>query len=124
MQPVRQDPLRDQKDDEDKHLFTLSSRYAPCAIMPSILPEGGGLFICEKDLGIQSIFSAVCADDGDSGSSSGAQKCKSGKYKLDHMGKTTFYADHVPGKLERLGIYADDKDGEREVQLQIFWEAL
>ena len=81
------------------------------------------MFTCGKDLGIQSIFGCVC-DDSDSDDSISSSKCKSGKHKLEHMGKTTFYADSVPEKFEKVGIYADDKDGEREVMVEILWEGL
>ena len=92
-----------------------------------MFPSGGGLFTCGKNLGIQSIFSSVCDDDDDEADSTGSsssKKCKSGKQKLAHMDKTTFYAYSTPEKFEKVGIYADDKDGEREIQVEIVWETL
>ena len=92
-------PVDADKDNDEGHLFTLSSLYAPCAIIPSAFPSGGGLFLCEKNLGIQSIFESVCDSDDDENGSS--KKCKGGKFKLAHMSKSTFYADSVPGKFEK-----------------------
>ena len=127
MQPVhpfKNTDAADDDDDDDDYLFTLSSLYAPCAVIPPAFAPEGGLFTCGKNLGIQSIFSSVCDDDSSSSSSSSSKDCKSGKYKLAHLGKTTFYAENVPEKFEKVGIYSDDKDGEREVQVEIVWEAL
>ncbi|RMD42391.1 hypothetical protein DV735_g2714, partial [Chaetothyriales sp. CBS 134920] len=103
-------------DDDDNNnitntAFTLASRYAPCAIVPPAFQRGGGLFLCERHLGIQSLFSS-------------SHICKSGLFKLQYLSQTTFYADKIPDKWEKVGIYADDKGGERTVQVEIVWQSL
>ncbi|RMZ84484.1 hypothetical protein DV738_g727, partial [Chaetothyriales sp. CBS 135597] len=88
--------------------FTLASRYAPCAFIPPVYQRGGGLFLCERKLGIQSLFTS----------------CKSGLYKLQYLDQTTFFADKIPDKWDKVGIYSDDKGGERTVQVEIVWQSL
>ncbi|RMZ89966.1 hypothetical protein DV736_g2797, partial [Chaetothyriales sp. CBS 134916] len=113
----------DNSSSSSSDFFTLSSLYAPCSVIPPVFPRGGGLFMCERNLGIRSLFSSVCADDGPL-SSSTSDECDSALHKLRHLDQTTFYADKVPGKWEKVGIYADDKRGERTVQVEILWLAL
>ncbi|KAJ4601022.1 Ribonuclease T2 precursor (RNase T2) [Exophiala dermatitidis] len=81
-------------------LFSLSSSFSPCAINPAT-----SKFECTKSTAIQSIFSS----DPES------------PYTLSYRNSTTFYAAHSPHRFEKVGIYADSADGEREVELGIQW---
>ncbi|KAL2441734.1 Ribonuclease T2 [Exophiala dermatitidis] len=81
-------------------LFSLSSSFSPCAINPAT-----GKFECTKSTAIQSIFSS----DPES------------PYTLSYRNSTTFYGAHSPHRFEKVGIYADSADGEREVELEIQW---
>jgi ribonuclease T2 len=95
------------------HLFTLSSLYFPCAVVQDTA------FKCAKDLGVQTIFEGVnVTTSTEDGSDIVTREV------LAWRGRTTFYADSVPGRFEKVEIFADDDAGRREVQLEIEWAGL
>lgn len=83
-------------------LFSLSSSYSPCFINP-----GTGRFECTKATAVQSIFSSDPHNP----------------TALSYHNRSTFYANHIPQRFDKVDIYADDGDGARSVQLEIHWEA-
>jgi ribonuclease T2 len=134
------------EDDGDEHLFTLSSLYSPCAILIAstspnleelirqqqlITKEGveeEGRFTCAKGLGIQTIFSST---------SSNSEGSSDDRNILTYLSKSIFYASKVPGKFEKVDLYAtagsedsekDDGRGRtsevRRVEVQIEWQGL
>ncbi|KPI44290.1 Ribonuclease T2-like protein [Cyphellophora attinorum] len=92
------------------HLFTLSSLYFPCAVVQDTA------FKCAKDLGVQTIFEGInvttSTEDGRDATT---------REVLAWRGRTTFYADSIPGRFEKVEIFADDDAGRREVQLEVEW---
>jgi ribonuclease T2 len=91
---------RDVVDPGHAALFSLSSSFSPCAITPAT-----GKFECTKSGAIQGIFASDPSD----------------ATVLSYQNKTTFYADHVPRRFEKVDVYADDGDGTRNVELEIHW---
>ncbi|KIW37343.1 uncharacterized protein PV06_10390 [Exophiala oligosperma] len=83
-------------------LFSLSSSYSPCVVNPKT-----SRFECTKSTAVQSIFS------------SDPQNPRA----LSYQNKTTFYANHVPKRFDKVDVYANDGNGERSVQLEIHWVA-
>jgi len=88
-------------DTKKQQLFTLSSSYAPCSVDTET-----SAFHCAKDLGIQSIFSSAVDD----------------RNLLAYQNRTSFYADQVPGRFQKVSIYTKNDDEEHDVQLEIRWE--
>ncbi|KAK5533510.1 Ribonuclease T2 precursor (RNase T2) [Vermiconidia calcicola] len=84
-------------------LFSLSSSYSPC-----VFSGRTGKLECTKSTTVQSIFSSDHENP----------------HVLSYQNRTTFYADHVPRRFDKVDIYADDGDGERSVQLEIHWVAV
>jgi ribonuclease T2 len=113
---ARSDPPHFPHTEQEKDkLFTLSSLYAPCAVIPSAFPAHGGQFMCQNDLGIQTIFEAVNATGGDGGEM---------REVLAWTGKSKFYADKVPGRFEKVELFIDNKNGERGVKVEIEWQGI
>lgn len=113
---AKSDPPHFPRPQEDDKLFTLSSLYAPCAVIPSMFPAHGGQFMCEMDLGIQTIFEAV-----NTTTSGGDGKARE---VLAWTGKSRFYADKVPGRFDKVELFIDDDDGKRDVEVEIEWQAI
>lgn len=84
-------------------LFSLASRANPCAVDPTT-----GKFQCTRSSAVQGIFSSDAHDPS----------------VLAYQNRTTFYADRVPGRFDKVDIYANDGDGSRQVQLEIHWVAV
>ena len=104
------DPPHISSGSSEEHMFTLSSLYAPCAIV-----SGEEIFTCGKDLGVQSIFEGI------NRTVSTEDKEVLTREVLAWQEKTTFYADKVPGRFEKVEIFADDDAGRREVKVEIEW---
>ncbi|KIW11350.1 hypothetical protein PV08_10650 [Exophiala spinifera] len=81
-------------------LFSLSSSYSPC-----LIDRATARFECTKSTSVQSIFSSDPQNP----------------HVLSYQNKTTFYADHVPKRFDKVDVYADDADGARSVRLEIHW---
>ena len=98
--------------DDDDHLFTLSSLYSPCAVLPGsdLIPVAQrNVFMCGKYLGVQGIFS---------------MQEVAGFYVLAYHNDTTFFAERLPEKFDKVDLFSDDDGGAREVEVEITWEAL
>jgi ribonuclease T2 len=105
---AKSDPPHVADDSYTTHLFTLSSLYAPCAV---VAPDAR--FICGKDLGVQAIFEAVNSTrDGET------------REVLAWKENTVFYADEEPGRFQKVELFADDDAGKRKVQVEIAWEGI
>lgn len=84
-------------------LFSLSSSYSPCLISPAT-----GRFECNRSSAVQGIFAADPKHP----------------TVLSYQNRTVFYADRVPGRFEKVDIYADDGGGARQTELEIHWVAV
>ncbi|OQV02517.1 hypothetical protein CLAIMM_07704 [Cladophialophora immunda] len=83
-------------------LFSLSSSYSPCLVNPAT-----GKFECTNSAKVQGIFSY--ADNGD------------GINVLAYHNRSVFYAHSIPKRFEKVDLFADDGNGQREVQVEIHW---
>lgn len=101
-------------EDDNPHLFTLSSLYAPCAVLPSSSPSNGGQFMCGNKLGVQSIFESVNVTSEDSKT----------REVLAWKGQSKFYASKIPGRFEKVDLFVDDDGGKREVEVEIEWQGI
>lgn len=43
---------------------------------------------------------------------------------LQYQNSTIFYAEKVPGRFEKVGIFADDGEGTRGVRVEVYWEGV
>ncbi|KIX07186.1 uncharacterized protein Z518_01839 [Rhinocladiella mackenziei CBS 650.93] len=84
-------------------LFSLSSSYSPCLINPTTEK-----FECTKSSAVQGIFSSDAVHPS----------------ILAYQNRSTFYADHIPGRFEKVEVYANNGDGKREVELDIRWVSI
>lgn len=111
-------------DDDDYHLFTLASRFAPCSFVqeqPDLSatgddrtsPVGTMFFACDQDLPFQTILS-------NSRQHNDAAKMLT----LGSQHKYQFFAEKVPSKAEQVKLWTDDGWATRKVRVEIFWEAL
>jgi ribonuclease T2 len=98
----------DDNNNSSQHLFTLSSLYAPCAV---VSPDAR--FTCANDLGVQAIFEAVNSTRGGDT-----------REVLAWKGNTVFYASDEPGRFQKVELFADDDAGKRKVQVEISWEGI
>ena len=128
--PFDTDDVDNANDDEESdHLFTLSSLYSPCAVMPLSTAKDAGLFTCAKDLGIQSIFSYKNISAPGSASNP-SPASKRWRIVLAHLDRTTFYASKIPEKFEKAQLYVTDGNGEgdedqkRQVEVEIEWQGV
>ena len=105
---IQDDVAPDPSEPDQSHYFTLASRgKVPCSINEI------GAFECSRSLPFQTIFSAHELDSKDEPDAI-----------LSFRNRTTFYAANVPGKFEKVEIFADDGGDEdpRPVRLEISWE--
>ncbi|EXJ73649.1 uncharacterized protein A1O5_03411 [Cladophialophora psammophila CBS 110553] len=83
-------------------LFSLSSSYAPCLVNPKT-----ARFECVNSATAQGIFSYAENDDGIN--------------VLAYHNRSVFYANRIPKRLEKVDLFADDGNGERDVQVEFHW---
>lgn len=93
----------DPEDDTDYHLFTLSSRYAPCSFVPTSR-RSNSYFTCNPDLSFQSILSNNATADQQH--TDDARRLSIGPTR-----QSVFYASSVPRKYlkETLWTGLDDE---------------
>ncbi|KIY03134.1 uncharacterized protein Z520_01601 [Fonsecaea multimorphosa CBS 102226] len=83
-------------------LFSLSSSYSPCLVNPA-----SQKFECTNSAKVQGIFSYTPNE--------------SGVNVLAYHNRTIFYAHSVPKRFEKVDLFADDGNGDRQVQVEIHW---
>lgn len=81
-------------------LFSLSSSFSPCFVNPRTAK-----FECTKASSVQGIFSSA----------------PNRTTVLTYKDSDRFYANKIPGRFDKVDIYADDGGGTRHVELQIHW---
>ena len=121
---ARNDSPSSADDDDDYHLFTLASRFAPCSFVedgPKDTTDSSTLgsmhFSCSPNLPFQSILS--------NDASINHQHTEAAKrLTLGAQHKSTFYAEKVPSKSEQVELWTDDGWGERKIKVEVYWEAL
>ncbi|KAK5086760.1 Ribonuclease T2 precursor (RNase T2) [Lithohypha guttulata] len=124
------------RDDEDYHLFTLASRFAPCSFVegsrstsPTVASDDNGdneevtdtvgsmYFACSDDLPFQSILSNDA-----SVSKQHTEAAKRLTFGAQH--KSTFYAEKIPRKAQQVELWTDDGWGSRKIKVEIYWEGI
>ncbi|KAJ9659519.1 Ribonuclease T2 precursor (RNase T2) [Neophaeococcomyces mojaviensis] len=119
------------------HLFTLESHLAPCSFVPekneedepktasenlfgiqqsdSAVPLRPSYFACDRDMPFQSILSNNASVD--------QQHVEFAKrLAVGSKHQSTFYAKQIPEAWKQERLYTDNNGGEREVQIEIYWE--
>ncbi|KAJ9603564.1 Ribonuclease T2 precursor (RNase T2) [Cladophialophora chaetospira] len=94
---------RDVVDPGHAPLFSLSSSYSPCLVNPTTAK-----FECTKAASVQGIFSSSVEDE----------------HVLAYRNQSIFYTDKIPGRFEKVDLYANDGDGQRDIQVEIHWVAV
>jgi ribonuclease T2 len=91
---------RDVVDPGHAPLFSLSSSYSPCLVNPVT-----SKFECTRQASVQGIFSSSADDE----------------KVLAYRNSSVFWAERVPGRFEKVDVFADNGAGQREVQVEIHW---
>jgi ribonuclease T2 len=86
-------------DQDEPHIFTLSSSKGPCGIVDDV-------FQCGKKLGTQTIFSTT----------------RNGT--LSYQKHTSFYASAMPQKFEKERISTVKQTGTAEVEVEVVWAGI
>lgn len=124
------EPISHEDQDEDYHLFTLASRFAPCSFVEEPLLEhhlvvgdmdaetaGSYYFSCAQDLPFQSILS--------NDASIKHQHTEAAKrLTFGPQHRSTFYAEEVPKRSKQVQLWTNDGWGSRKVKVEVYWEAI
>lgn len=117
-------------EDEDYHLFTIASRFAPCSFVEGPLSPheltgdevdvdlaGSLYFSCAQELPFQSILSNDASIRHQH-----TEAAKRMTFGSSH--RSTFYADKIPTKAKQLQLWTNDGWGSRKVKVEVYWEGL
>ncbi|ETI24928.1 hypothetical protein G647_04298 [Cladophialophora carrionii CBS 160.54] len=91
---------RDVVDPGHAPLFSLSSSYSPCLVNPAT-----SKFECTRQASVQGIFSSSADDE----------------KVLAYRNSSVFWAERVPGRFDKVDVFADDGGGQRKVRMKIHW---